>query len=120
MPVVNIFSGLDEVMTRPWHRIYVGERLLKEPLCPNGAMVYASDRFPVQIVGVRKLLGDLIRPMTMSAEDEIQVYITSEQSHGDAMPRKLAGSCNGEAQLLTCQSIGLVYGRLVTSIQYTM
>ena len=90
----------------------MGERLLKEPLCPNRTIVYASDRLPVRIVGVRKLLGDLIRPMTVSAEDECQIYITSERSHGDAMPRKLAGSCNGEAQLLTCQSIRLVYGRL--------
>ena len=61
MPVVNKFSGLDEVMT---------ERLPKEPLCSWGAMAYASDRLPIRNVGVRKLLGDLIRPMTMSASAE--------------------------------------------------
>jgi len=100
-------------MTLPWRRIYVGERLPEELLCSQGAMAYASDRLPMRIVGVGKLLEDLIRPMTMSAEDECQIYITTtgERSHGDAMPKKLAGSCNGEAQLLT--SIRLVYGSLV-------
>ena len=71
----------------------------------------------VRVVGATKLLGNLIRPMIMSAEDEYfdecQIHITSERSYGDAMPRKLAGSCNDGAQSLTCQSIRLVYGRLV-------
>jgi hypothetical protein len=45
---------------------------------------------------------------------------TSERSHGDAMPKKLAGSCNGEAKLLTCQSIILVYGSLVQHLKLTL
>ena len=76
-------------------------------------MAYAIDRLPLRVVGVRKLFGNLIRPMTMSAEEEWQIHITSERSYGDAMPRKLAGSCNGGAQSLTRQSIRLVYGSLV-------
>jgi hypothetical protein len=45
-------------------------------LCPQCAMVYASDRLPMRNVGVRKLLGNLIRPTTVSAEDECQIYIS--------------------------------------------
>ena len=55
-------------------------------MCSQGEMVYASDR-----ISLRKLLGDLSRPMTMSAEDDRQIHIASERSHGDAMARKLAG-----------------------------
>ena len=42
MPEVNIFSRLDRDMTPTGRRIYVGERLPKEPLCSQGTMVYAS------------------------------------------------------------------------------